>query len=67
MKVKKQQPSRVIQLLVFSAMVSLAFTTYSEADSYEASLKEALALDKDGFYEEAIEHWEKLLLSLIHI
>ena len=63
MKVKKQQPSRIIQLLIFSVMISMAFTTYSKADTYKTSLKEALELDKDGFYEEAIEYWEKLLID----
>ena len=66
MRVTKQQPSRIIQLLIFSVMASLAFSTSSKADTYKNSLKEALELDKDGFYEEAIEYWEKLL-SLIHI
>ena len=63
MKVKKQQLSRIIQLLVFSVMISMAFSTYSKADTYKTSLKEALKLDKDGFYEEAIEYWEKLLID----
>ena len=63
MKVKKQQLSRIIQLLVFSVMISMAFSTYSKADTYKTSLKEALELDKDGFYEEAIEYWEKLLID----
>ena len=63
MKVKKQQPSRIIRLLIFSVMISMAFSTYSKADTYKTSLKEALELDKDGFYEEAIEYWEKLLID----
>ena len=63
MKVKKQQPSRIIQLLISSVMISMAFSTYSKADTYKTSLKEALELDKDGFYEEAIEYWEKLLID----
>ena len=63
MKVKKQQPSRIIQLLISSVMISMAFSTYSKADTYKTSLNEALALDKDGFYEEAIEYWEKLLID----
>ena len=63
MKVKKQQASRTIQLLIFSVMISMAFSTYSKADTYKTSLKEALELDKDGFYEEAIEYWEKLLID----
>ncbi len=41
----------------------MAFSTDSKADTYKTPLKEALALDKDGFYEEAIEHWEKLLID----
>ena len=63
MRVKKQQPFRIIQLLIFSVMASLAISTSSKADTYKASLKEALELDKDGFYEEAIEYWEKLLID----
>jgi len=63
MKVKKQQPYRIIQLLIFSLMISIVFSTYSKADTYKTSLKEALELDKDGFYEEAIEYWEKLLID----
>ena len=63
MRVTKQQPFRIIQLLIFSVMASLAFSTSSKADTYKNSLKEALELDKDGFYEEAIEYWEKLLID----
>jgi len=63
MKVKKQQSFRIVQLLIFSVMISMAFSTYSKADTYKTSLKEALELDKDGFYEEAIEYWEKLLID----
>ena len=40
-------------------MVSLSFTHDSEAESYDVALKKALELDKDGFYQEAIEYWEK--------
>jgi len=63
MKVKKQQLYKIIQLLISSLMISMAFSTYSKADTYKTSLKEALELDKDGFYEEAIEYWEKLLID----
>jgi len=63
MRFKKQQPSRIIQLLIFSVIFSLAFSNSSKADTYKTSLKEALELDKDGFYEEAIEYWEKLLID----
>jgi len=63
MRVKKQQPSTIIQLLIFSVVVSLVFSTSSQADTYKTSLKKALELDKNGFYEEAIEYWEKLLID----
>ena len=63
MRVKKQHTSRIIQLLIFSVMVSLVFSNSSKADTYKTSLTEALELDKDGFYEEAIEYWEKLLID----
>ena len=63
MRFKKQQSSRIIQLLIFSMMVSWALSNSSKADTYKTSLKEALELDKDGFYEEAIEYWEKLLID----
>ena len=44
-------------------MVSLSFTHDSEAESYDVALKKALELDKDGFYEEAIEYWEKSFIG----
>ncbi len=44
-----------------SVCVSLSFVQDSEAESYKVALKRALELDKDGFYEEAIEYWEKSL------
>jgi tetratricopeptide (TPR) repeat protein len=52
---------RIILLLIFSAWVSLSFAHNSEAEPYEIALKKALELDKDGFYEEAIEYWGKSL------
>ncbi|MFT4578079.1 MAG: tetratricopeptide (TPR) repeat protein [Nitrospinales bacterium] len=48
-------------LLIFSVSVSLSFTHSSEAEPYDLALKKALELDKDGFYEEAIEYWEQSL------
>ena len=63
MRVKKKQPSRIIEFLIFSVMISLVFSTSSKADTYKTSLKKALELDKDGFYEEAIEYWEKILMD----
>ena len=59
----KKQPFRIVLLLIFSVMINMAFSIYSKADTYKTSLKEALELDKDGFYEEAIEYWEKLLID----
>ncbi|MBC8285142.1 MAG: hypothetical protein H8E32_15115 [Nitrospinae bacterium] len=40
-------------------MSSLSFAQEINAESYKASLKQAIELDKDGFLEDAIEHWEK--------
>lgn len=51
----------IILLLIFSAFVSLSLVHDSEAEPYDVALKKALELDKDGFYEEAIEYWEKSL------
>ena len=48
-------------LLILSAIITLALAPFSNADA--ASLKEAIELDRDGFYEEAIEQWEKLQLD----
>ncbi len=63
MKFKKQQLSRVTPLLILFAMISLAIAPHSGAETYKASLKKALELDKDGFYEDAIKHWEKLQIG----
>ena len=52
----KQTTSLTILFIAFA----LAFTPVSFAETNNATLKEALELDRDGFYEEAIEHWEKL-------
>ncbi|MBT5471280.1 MAG: hypothetical protein HOK41_11815 [Nitrospina sp.] len=50
-------------LLLLATAVSLIFTHNSNAESYQASLKQALELDKDGFYEDAIQYWEKSLIG----
>lgn len=63
MKIIKHYPLRASILLFFSSAISLAFVPLSEAATYQASLEKALELDKDGFYEEAIEHWEKLQIG----
>jgi tetratricopeptide (TPR) repeat protein len=42
-------------------LASLSFAPNSEAEPYKVTFKKALELDKDGFYEEAIEYWRKLL------
>ncbi|MZG53490.1 MAG: hypothetical protein F3743_05000 [Nitrospinae bacterium] len=57
---RKQQPT-FSPLLILSAIITLALAPFSNADA--ASLKEAIELDRDGFYEEAIEQWEKLQLD----
>lgn len=48
-----------ILVLVLFAAASLSFAPDTNAQSYKTSLKQALELDKDGFYEDAIEYWEK--------
>jgi len=37
----------------------LAFATHTNAESYKAFLKKAIELDRDGFFEDAIDYWEK--------
>lgn len=59
MKSKKPQLSKIIPLLIFSVIIVSALVPSSEANT-NTSLEKALELDKDGFYEEAIEQWEKL-------
>ena len=48
--------------MIFLALVSLSLAHDSAAEEpYDVALKKALELDKDGFYEDAIEYWEKSL------
>ena len=52
----------IVLLLIFLALVSLSFAHNLAAEEpYDVALKKALELDKDGFYEDAIEYWEKSL------
>ena len=46
-------------ILVLCAICFLSFTAVTNADSYKTSLKKAIELDSDGFFEEAIAYWEK--------
>ncbi|MEK9628738.1 MAG: hypothetical protein VW455_06925 [Nitrospinota bacterium] len=56
MNVIKPTTSLTTLFMVFA----LVFIPVSFAETNNATLKEALELDRDGFYEEAIVHWEKL-------
>ena len=46
-------------ILVLSVTSILSFKTYTNAESYKTSLKKAIDLDRDGFFEDAIDYWEK--------
>jgi tetratricopeptide (TPR) repeat protein len=62
LKIKKQYSFIIVLLLIFLALVSLSFVHNLAAEEpYDVALKKALELDKDGFYEDAIEYWEKSL------
>ena len=58
---KEKQKLRCCLLLILSAIVTLAFIPFFKSEA--ASIKEAMELDRNGFYEEAIEEWEKLQLE----
>ena len=61
MSEKNLDPSRFYTLLILFTIFTLIFFPFSSVKA--VSLKETLELDQDGFYEEAIEHWEKLQLE----
>tara|TARA_Y100000588_G_scaffold369137_1_gene437806 strand:+ start:409 stop:1065 length:657 start_codon:yes stop_codon:yes gene_type:complete len=44
---------------IFAVIGILSFADDMNAESYKASLKKAIELDKDGFFEDAIGYWEK--------
>ena len=57
----QKQKLRYCLLLILSTIITLAFIPFSKVEA--ASIKEAMELDRNGFYEEAIEEWEKLQLE----
>ena len=57
----KKQKLRYCLLLILSAIITLAFIPFSKVEA--ASIKEAMELDKNGFYEEAIKQWKILQLE----
>ena len=57
----EKQKLRYCLLLILSAIITLTFIPFSKTEA--ASIKEAIELDRNGFYEEAIEQWEKLQLE----
>jgi len=59
MKIKKYPPSMKSLLLIFAVISLLSFSKNTNAESYKVSLKKAIELDRDGFFEESIGYWEK--------
>ena len=57
----EKQISKYGLLLISTSIITLALIAFSKAEA--ASIKEAIELDRNGFYEEAIEQWEKLQLE----
>ena len=58
---EEKQKLKYYLLLILSSIITLAFIPFSKAEA--TSIKEAMELDRNGFYEEAIEQWEKLQLE----
>ena len=59
MKIKKYPPSMKSLLLIFVVISLLSFSKNKNPESYRVSLKKAIELDRDGFFEESIGYWEK--------
>ena len=57
----EKQKLRFCLLVISSAIITLALIPASKAEC--ASIKESIELYRSGFYEEAIEEWEKLQLE----
>ena len=57
---EKQKP-RGYLLPILAAIFTFALIPFNTVEA--ASIKEAMELDRNGFYEEAIEEWEKLQLE----
>ena len=58
---EEKQKLKYYLLLILCSIITLAFIPFSKAEA--TSIKEAMELDRNGFYEEAIEQWEKLQLE----
>ena len=58
---KKKPQLRYPLFLILFTIIILVFIPFPKLKA--ASFKEALELDKDGFYEEAIEQWKNLQLG----
>ena len=55
----EKQKLRYCLLLILSVVITSAFIPFSKAEA--ASIKEAMELDRNGFYEEAIEQLDAYL------
>ncbi|MEC9423009.1 MAG: hypothetical protein VYC01_01545 [Nitrospinota bacterium] len=59
MKIKKHPPSMKPLVLIFAVIGIVSFVEDTNAEPYKVSLKKAIELDRDGFFEDAIDYWEK--------
>ena len=59
MKIKMYSPLIKFSTLIFAVISILSFTADTNAESYKTFLKKAIELDRDGFFEDAIDYWEK--------
>ena len=59
MKIKKHPPSMNSLIMIFAVIGIVSFAEDTNAQSYKNSLKKAIELDRDGFFEDAIGYWEK--------
>ena len=59
MKIKMCSPLIKFSILIFAVISILSFTADTNAESYKTFLKKAIELDRDGFFEDAIDYWEK--------
>ena len=59
MKIKNHPPVMKSLVLIFAVIGIVLFAENTHAEPYKSFLKKAIELDKDGFFEDAIDYWEK--------
>ena len=57
----EKQKLRYCLLMILFVIITLAFIPFAKTEA--TTIKEAMELDRNGFYEEAIEQWKKLQLE----